>query len=230
MILHMDRTLILSPHFDDAVLSCFHLAGQQCTVINVFDSLPPADAPMTEWDLRTGSTSARERMIERRAEDASAMSLTAWTALGLGLYRPDTQIGDVIAALEGVVEASDKVVVPAGIGRHPAHVMVRDAALALDANVYMYADHPYATSVDTAQLLNVHQQLPLHWQVDLERPRQLLGELGDLEIHQLTAAQAQLKMEAVGCYATQLDELNLVHAGAATDPERLALEFTWHVS
>ena len=85
---------ILSPHFDDAVLSCWRLmAGPaDVTVVNVFTAEPPAGTPPPWWDRATGASDPVERMRERRREDAAALALTGTSSVEIGLlddqYRP----------------------------------------------------------------------------------------------------------------------------------------------
>jgi hypothetical protein len=226
----MSRTWILSPHLDDAVLSCFHLAGQPAIVINIFDALPLEDAPLTEWDVATGSSSARQRMIERKAEDIKALALTSWSAIGLGLYRPDASAQQIAATLAGTVVPADVVHVPAGIGSHPGHQMVLEAAAGLDCNLRMYADIPYATGLASAnEILDCAPRCPEAWQPDLALPGKLFGDIGHAYVHRLDAGSAERKRSACACYESQMLELDALHTGAVSDLRRLALEVSWNV-
>src|SRR6516164_1263685 len=80
-------TVILSPHFDDAVLSCWQVleAGGDVTVVNVFTASPPAGRPVPWWDRLTGARDSIARMAERRAEDRAALALAGCESLSLGL-------------------------------------------------------------------------------------------------------------------------------------------------
>src|SRR3954468_1605952 len=60
---YMTATTILSPHLDDAVLSCWHvLTGPgEVAVVNVFAGVPPAGAPVGWWDRLSGDGGGRAR-------------------------------------------------------------------------------------------------------------------------------------------------------------------------
>src|SRR3712207_3185736 len=80
------RVTILSPHHDDAVLSCWSLltAPGDVRVINVFAGVP-ADVTLGWWDRETGASDSAERMRERRVEDAEALAAVGRAALDLDL-------------------------------------------------------------------------------------------------------------------------------------------------
>ncbi|MEU0359409.1 PIG-L family deacetylase [Streptomyces cyaneofuscatus] len=72
------RTLVVSPHFDDAALS---LAGLLPTlpgplaVVTVHGGPPPPGSPVSWWDSVCGFTTAAEAHRVRSAEDARACEL-----------------------------------------------------------------------------------------------------------------------------------------------------------
>src|SRR6266704_1538934 len=59
--------VILSPHLDDAALSCWSVLTDQTpvTVVNVFAGVPPEECPMAWWDRMTGAESSHERALVR---------------------------------------------------------------------------------------------------------------------------------------------------------------------
>jgi len=65
---------ILSPHHDDAVLSCWHgLSGPgEVLVINVFAGIPGPHGDDRAWDRGAGVSDSAAAMIRRRAEDRAA--------------------------------------------------------------------------------------------------------------------------------------------------------------
>lgn len=70
---------VLSPHPDDALLSCWNLlAGAgDVTVVNVFTA-PPGGSDHSHWgwwDRLTGAADWAQRMRERLEEDAAALRL-----------------------------------------------------------------------------------------------------------------------------------------------------------
>jgi LmbE family N-acetylglucosaminyl deacetylase len=79
-------TVILSPHFDDAVLSCWELvtSPRELAVVNVCGGLP-ARGLITAVDRLSGARESRELVEERIAEDAAVMALAGRTPLNLPL-------------------------------------------------------------------------------------------------------------------------------------------------
>lgn len=86
--------LLISPHFDDVVLSCEAIIGgdQAVDILNVFTSAP-AEGMLSEWDRRCGFAAPGEAMEARAREDSAALSGTAHRRHELGLlestYAPD---------------------------------------------------------------------------------------------------------------------------------------------
>lgn len=81
--------MILSPHLDDAVLSCWRVleAHRSVRVVNVFTGSPPEGSPAPWWDRLTGATDPVRRMAERRAEDRRALAL-ANERRAIGVHGP----------------------------------------------------------------------------------------------------------------------------------------------
>ena len=79
------QALVLSPHPDDAILSCWSvLTGPAETlVLNLFAGVPPAGTALSAWDRITGATDARARALERIAEDRDALSVAACDGVNL---------------------------------------------------------------------------------------------------------------------------------------------------
>lgn len=163
--------LLLSPHFDDAALSCGALLdrGEPVHVVTVLAG-EPAPPRRGQWDERCGFRDSAESIATRRAEDERALAGHRLTFLQL----PEAQYLDgarpaghaeVVAA--AMADAVGTVVVPAGAGwsggplrrrtrrafrrrvdpaRHPDHVFVREAALAAvgERRVLLYEELPYS--------------------------------------------------------------------------------------
>jgi len=73
----LDRIVVVSPHFDDAVMGTgYLLAGHPgATVVTVFGGRPPAyPATPTEWDALGGFTAADDIVALRRGEDVAALA------------------------------------------------------------------------------------------------------------------------------------------------------------
>jgi LmbE family N-acetylglucosaminyl deacetylase len=78
--------VILSPHFDDAVLGCWSvLAGSKdVTVVNVCTGLPEAGL-ITAVDRNLGARESRAWVEQRIEEDADVLASVGRTAINLGL-------------------------------------------------------------------------------------------------------------------------------------------------
>src|SRR5579871_5738419 len=146
-------TIVLSPHFDDAVLSCWHLlAGAgEVLVVNVFGGVPAAGT-LGWWDELAGVTDSATAVRARIEEDRKALALAGRTAVNLpfldGQYRKTDQApGEIVRALRGMLVEDARIYASAGLGdHHRDHTAVRAAALALraeGANVTLYADLPH---------------------------------------------------------------------------------------
>ncbi len=109
----MSTTVVVSPHFDDAVLSCWHLlrSDDDVRVVNVFTGVPENGRPPGWWDLLTGAASSAKRVRERAQEDARALAVAGREAVGLGFL--DEQYRTEAEATEPLVDEL-RAVVPAG--------------------------------------------------------------------------------------------------------------------
>jgi LmbE family N-acetylglucosaminyl deacetylase len=161
--------MILSPHLDDAVLSCWDAleGSEKAGVVNVFAGVPPAGASAGWWDISNGGEDSSQTMLLRMEEDRAALALAGREALNLDFldsqYRQLSQpLEPLLDALCAVLPGGAEVWAPAAIppplenphtrdGRtpHPDHLLVRSAALSLWARGYriaLYADLPHASA------------------------------------------------------------------------------------
>jgi LmbE family N-acetylglucosaminyl deacetylase len=87
----LGRTYVVSPHFDDAVLSCANLiAGVPGgTVLTVFSGGPERAGQISAWDRLCGFSAGEDVMAARAAEDAAALSQLGASprSLGFSQYR-----------------------------------------------------------------------------------------------------------------------------------------------
>jgi LmbE family N-acetylglucosaminyl deacetylase len=219
------RTLILSPHLDDAVLSLWHVLDGpgDVEVVNVFTGRP-ANGRLGWWDRLTGATDAGVRLRERTAEDRAALAATGRQARQLGLL--DHQHRDAAverAALDhalGEAASEGRLLAPAALAGHPDHRAVRDAALALrreGREVALYADLPHAvgfgwpasvTGADAQAYLDPSAQ----WERELASGGLSLAGLR-LDVRRLDDAAHERKLAAVRCYGTQLPALEAASNG-----------------
>jgi hypothetical protein len=230
--------VILSPHLDDAVLSCWHVLTQpgEVVVVNVFAGVPPELAAPAWWDEYTGATSSAERVRERIEEDRRALAVAGRTAVNLGFLdeqyrREDQLLAPLTEQIEQLLDRRARIYAPAAFANHTDHALVRAAALALRAggfDVSLYADLPHAmirggpawvsqksgpTSRDLASALWARVLAP----TDAAGPT----------VHHLDAAAHADKLAAVGMYGTQLQALEDLVGRSLADPEVLGYEVVW---
>ena len=160
-------SIILSPHFDDAVLSLggfIATAPERAVIVTVFAGTP-AEGIAGRWDRWSGFKSAAEAMRARALENEAALAVLGVPPngiLNLGFldrqYRPHETASP---ALEPVIAETVRrlAVRPGGpidvfcpiSPWHPDHRAVTDAVVALrkarelqGAAVLLYQDQPYA--------------------------------------------------------------------------------------
>ena len=211
--------VIMSPHLDDAVLSCWHLlcGPGDVGVINVFAGSPPPGSAPSWWDRATGATDSAVRMKERRAEDREAFAIAGRTATHLDFLDeqyepPDQSIAEIAVKLRELIDPEVMVYAPAALGEHGDHERVRSAALELAASgqpVRLYADYPHAVERGWPSWVNGTK--PEAGSVVAEDWDRRLGEVGITrprpDIHRLGAAEQEQKLKALSAYRTQIPGL-----------------------
>jgi LmbE family N-acetylglucosaminyl deacetylase len=150
--------LVVSPHLDDAALSCAALLdrGEPVDVLTVFAGAPKPPR-RGFWDTRCGFDSSAESIPARRREEETALAGHRLTYLDLFEMqyvdgpRPQAEAEHLVAAVADWLETTEDgtVALPAGAGwrtrlpsrvadrlidrrgppPHPDHVFVRDALL-----------------------------------------------------------------------------------------------------
>jgi LmbE family N-acetylglucosaminyl deacetylase len=205
--------LVISPHFDDAVLSAGAWLTRHpgATVATVFSGLPGEGVVAHEWDFNGGFTTGNDAATGRRAEDAGALELLQADQVVLGFldgpYRPmtgriheseDIYNGDIHAAittslrqlLEGL--RPRRCYFPLG-ALHEDHHIASNAAVAAileaDLPAIAYTDLPYAFSFPDFPAQRIAELQGMGCRVT-EYPTMLGDYL--------------LKREAVSCYQSQL--------------------------
>jgi LmbE family N-acetylglucosaminyl deacetylase len=159
----LSRIVVVSPHFDDAILGAAHLLDTYhgSTVITVLGGRPPVyPSEPTDWDACGGFVAGDDVVARRREEDAAAMEYVEATPVWLEfadhqyLAKEDRpRATDVAPVLESAISATDPTAVflPMGLA-NPDHVLTHDAGLlvrsALDASGdgpawFGYEDHGY---------------------------------------------------------------------------------------
>lgn len=236
--------VILSPHFDDAVLSCWHVltSAAEVLVVNVFAGEPSAGT-LGWWDELAGATDSAAAVQTRIEEDRQALALGGCTAVNLPFldsqYRQsDEAPGGIVEALRDVVVADAPLYAPASLGdHHRDHTAVRAAALALHAegaDLRLYADLPHATVLGWPRwVLGGGSSAGAdpageRWASQLETTH-IPVERMVAATHRLPAAAYARKLEAVRTYGSQTAPLQRVFGPSLEDPQLLGLEVDWRL-
>ncbi len=168
--------LVLSPHFDDAVLSCGNwLVHHPGTVVATVCSGAPGSGVAADpgWDALARFSTADEAAQARRAEDVAALSLLHAHQVGLGFLdgsfykdevgrpheRPEVGASFEDALALAVGELIDELrpevcLVPLGL-LHPDHVATHRGALRClhsrpETPAVLYLDLPYGIAIERA--------------------------------------------------------------------------------
>lgn len=200
----MRKILVISPHFDDAVLS----AGQFLTerpdadIVTVFGGLPlTPDNVLTPYDEKCGFDSARNAVGARVRENDQALALLM--ANPINLEFPDSQyenahaniayVDDIRRELQEILDSKryEFIMAPVGLG-HPDHIKVTEAVTKLktDLPIYLWEDLP----------LRVVEP-------ELVQPRlNILGLTFD-KLWQTTTTNDKIakKIRSMNCYRSQLN-------------------------
>jgi LmbE family N-acetylglucosaminyl deacetylase len=229
--------VILSPHLDDAVWSCFSLLAREADVLvaTVFAGVP--DGEMGWWDVQCGIADSAAHVRDRRAEDAAVLGSLGRTAVHLdlldGQYREEpVPANEIVRALTERVPAVRRVYAPGGIG-HPDHALVRDAGARLREQgvpVTVYTDYCYSTREGWPTFVRPDGRAEAD-----EQWREAIGHLvGDRltqpRVVRLTDEESSRKLEAMRGYVTQFGNIEAeepnwqVDGKGSADPEKRAVE------
>lgn len=245
--------VILSPHLDDAVLSCWHLLDSpgDVRVVNVFAGRPPPDAAAGWWDELSGRRDPGQAVNERVAEDRAALALAGRAPVNLDFLdrqyrRYDQPLAPVVRALRAALAPGALVLAPGALGPalhapiareagaepHPDHVAVRSAALALRSKgfaVALYADFPHAGAGLPAWVTGEGDDAGAdQWAATLAT----IGVPHDqfvAEVCRLTPSAFARKLKAARRYATQIAALERAFAKRLDDPALLGYEVVWRL-
>jgi LmbE family N-acetylglucosaminyl deacetylase len=146
--------VVVSPHFDDAVLSAaavLHRRRARALVVTVCGGPPERRAAVSDWDRVCGFPDGAVAAELRGTEDLRALSFVGARSLHLEFvddpYRAAFPVAEVAAALRQFAARDVRLWVPMGLGRHPDHEGVREASLAAgraSCRLLFYADLPHA--------------------------------------------------------------------------------------
>ncbi len=219
--------LVISPHLDDAVLSCAQLINSHpgSTILTVLAGY--VSGLHSGWSAQTtGLPIARDANLIRRQEDLAASTLlgaqSVWEDVLAQEYgpgdEPHTRILAIREAITAAVEATtppETIVIPLGL-THPDHILVSDVALqavlASRRTAYVYMEMPYG------------QARPFH----ARRRLRHVGRRFVVGPRVSFVGDAQKKAESVAAYLSQIgalrDGFGNRFTKVFTDPERY-----WHI-
>ena len=172
------RVVLVSPHPDDAVLSCgqFLAAHPGVTVVTVFAGAPTSyPDPPSRWSTLCGFAAGDDITAARRAEDADALGMLDAKPLWLDFLESQFTADDSIPSADEIAEVLDPtlrgleptlVLLPFGLA-NPEHVVTHDAALTVRRRWEADADPSTAAPVWIAYEDIAYKQVPglLAWRV-----------------------------------------------------------------
>jgi LmbE family N-acetylglucosaminyl deacetylase len=235
--------LLLSPHFDDAVLDCWGplTEARELLVVNVFAGVP-APGRVTLWDATTGASDSAARVKERIAEDAEALGHAGREPVNLDFldaqYRrpPQPSLSDIDRAVAASAASASRVYVPAGIGSHPDHLLTRRFGRMLARGgmpVTLYAELPYCVLHGWPEWVDGREPDPYRnvdafWQSFLDEVPEL-PPLRSARVRRLEGEAASDKLTAMRCYRSQFSCLDYGARGLLSDPAIHGFEVSWDV-
>lgn len=195
------KTLLLSAHLDDAVLSAGQFLANQpgCDVLTVFAGVPTyiGASVVTPYDEKCGFRSSIEAMQARRLEDRDAMGRLQcdpvfWDYLD-SQYGLEVNKRQLTATIVETAKEYDVILAPLGLV-HPDHVALADALLAaapdIAATIYLWEDLPNRVLHPELVGIRLHQISNSGFDLLLDVPG-AAGPMAD-------------KIRALLCYRSQL--------------------------
>jgi hypothetical protein len=223
--------VVISPHFDDAGLSCVSLIANNpgAVLLTVFGGGPAKMDPISGWDAASQFHSGDDVVGIRRSEDVAACDLLRAIHVPFdfwdGQYRNETYAyagaseGDELIAdiggsfdralLEpGPAQGATRWAAPLGI-LHADHIATNTAFLqwaerAAEIELLMYEDLPYAAEFRKPR------------RAALKRVKSLGFRLESID---LQPTPGPLKAQVISCYESQLHALDGRDSLALRSPE-----------
>ena len=240
---------MVSPHLDDATLSCAALLARTdpVDVLTVFAGGP--DPPWQgSWDYQCGFANSSESLLVRRAEEEAAFAdtphrLTSLTLLD-GQY-VDWQHGDEdVQALGETIRGwavevgGGAVAVPAGAGRHARRGRARLARLLnIRAVVDRHPDHVFVRNVALGVLRELsdvvpilYEELPYAWGGRAAgEARRAAAAGGWRAVETVIGVDRTAKAARIGAYASQLPHVTLDGARLDVAANLPSVEHYWRL-
>ncbi len=212
----LERVVVVSPHFDDAVLGTAHLLGSHpgSTVITVMGGRPGSyPDPPSEWDAAGGFVAGDDIVAVRREEDRAALATlgarSTWLDVVDGQYEPPDRRpspAEVAALLEVALREAGPTAVflPMGIAQ-PDHALTHAAGLRVRESLGSGPDAPLWFAYEDGGY--VHLPGLLAWRISALFRRGLWPTPAIVPARVDMAA----KRAAVACYASQVAPLEREH-------------------
>jgi LmbE family N-acetylglucosaminyl deacetylase len=234
--------LILSPHPDDAVFSCWSvLTGPDpVRVVNLFAAAPETGR-VTRWDRICGAVDSAKHFQARLAEDRAVLEPLVGAPLNLPIHEEQYREGllglaTLDDALCAAVSRASAVYAPAALGGgHTDHRLARGLARGLARQgmpASLYADLPYAVRYGwphwvTGEPRDPHLDVDPYWEPALiEVPE--IASARDARVLRLGGEAGTRKLAAMRAYGTQFRALDW--GGLLSDPTTVAHEVQWTLS
>jgi LmbE family N-acetylglucosaminyl deacetylase len=154
----LGRTLVVSPHLDDAILSLGASigratgSGRRVTVLTVFAGRPDSARPAGGWDSRGGFATEGDASKARRLEDEQACRAVgaelSWLPFSEADYRETLDGDSVWSAVNGAVTDArpEDVLLPGFPLTNPDHAWVTELLMERGlpcSRLGLYAEQPY---------------------------------------------------------------------------------------
>ena len=224
--------VILSPHIDDAVFSCWHLITQpDVTVVNVFAGVPPKGTN-TLWDRCCGESDSAVMMQKRKKENDLVLKSRSIAFLNLDYldrqYRlNDLDLDEIANRIHEGFKGNFEFYAPIAAGvfwRHPDHLALREVGQLLlrkGRKVSFYADIPY---------MQMPMDLDGGYAKRMNRRASKLLKLSLVsEITKLEPEEQELKRQAMQQYISQYKMTNLTSLKTLSRKANLAKEVTFGI-
>lgn len=189
--------IFISPHFDDAVLSCGEwIAEQEGAIVVTVCGGAPRSYLVTDYDVKCGFKDSTDAVHRRYLEDYRAISVLGayhdrWQFCD-AQYGEQREPGNLEDMLHQQVFAdTDQVVAPLGLA-HRDHIRICDAVL----TVAKSSDVPLVLYEELPRRVHEPQEV-------LERLELLYGDGWRFVRYERSRGDTDLKEAAVRCYRSQ---------------------------
>lgn len=193
----MQKVLLISPHFDDAVLSAgqFMAGRPDVEVMTIFAGFPK-DIELSEYDKKCGFKTSKDAVAVRRFEDREATAMLNATFIHCkfpdGQYNEAVEDDRIAKVILKQISKEDYefIVAPLGLG-HPDHLKVANIVRKLEKKDKI--------------------ELPCYYWEDMPlrviEPELVPARLKEMKLKELTKigdGEMAKKIRALTCYKSQI--------------------------